>query len=273
MQKTNSFKRLLLTFMLVFTMAFAVTPLVSAAEGDEAAAENPLTPLGINGGLLLAHTFNFIIVAGLLTVLLWRPAVNMLDARTATIQKGLEDASAAAKARQNAEAEAEKVLAEARAQANRLLEEARQRGEDTAKAIETQARSEADKTRSDAQSESLSARNAELAGLRDQVVNIGVAVAGRIIGENLDAKKQSALVSEFFTRLPKDATISGKVDVVSAMPLSEAEQDKVKKSLGASEVVYSVDPSILGGLIVRSADRVIDGSVKNNLGSLADSLN
>lgn len=274
MQKTTSFKRLLLIALVVFTMAFAVTPLVSAAEGETAGEANPLTPLGINGGLLFAHTFNFIVVVGLLTALMWRPAVNMLDARTAKIQKGLEDAAAAAKARQNAEAEAEKILAEARAQANKLLEEARQRGEETAKAIEAQARLDADKTRQDAQAETVTLRDKELSSLRDQVVSISVAMAGRIIGENIDAKKQSSLVSDFLTKLPEGAkALGGKVEVVSAMPLSEAEQGKVKGELGASEVTFSVDPSILGGLVVRGADRVVDGSVKSSLGALSARLN
>lgn len=269
MQKNNFVKRLLPLMTVIFVL---MTSVVSAAEGGEAAS--PLTPLGINGGLLFAHTFNFLIVMGLLTVLLWRPAVNMLDARSAKIQKGLEDAATAAKARQNAEAEVEKILADARAQANKVLEEARQRGEDTAKAIEAQARLDADKIRQDAQSETLTARNAELAGLRDQVVSISVAMAGRILGENIDAKKQAGLVSNFFSSLPEDAKkLSGKLEVISAMPLSDEEQKTAKSALNSDSVTFSVDPSILGGLIVRSTEKVVDGSVKSNLSGLVSSLN
>jgi len=42
----------------------------------------------------------------------------------------------------------------------------------------------------------------------------------------------------------------------------------VKSEIGA-EASFSVDPSILGGLIVRSGDRVVDGSVRSNLNDLA----
>ena len=56
------------------------------------------------------------------------------------------------------------------------------------------------------------------------------------------------------------------------MPLADAEQAKVKKEIGADEVTFIVNPAILGGLIVRAGDQVVDGSVSNNLTALAGSL-
>jgi F-type H+-transporting ATPase subunit b len=277
MHKKIFVKRLLLAFFALSFVIAVTAPMALAAEETAAAAEgeqtNPLTPLGINGGLLIVHTFNFLLVAALLTVLLWRPAVNMLDARAAKIQKGLEDAAAAARARQNAEADAAKVLADARAEANKILEEARNRAEDVAKNIQAEARSAADKIKADAQAEITTARNAELAGLRDRVVDISVAMAGRILGEKIDAKKQAELVSNFFSNVPTAAkNLGGKVEVISAMPLNDAEQKKAKDAIGAADVTFVVDPSILGGVVIRSADKVIDGSVKSGLGELAGRL-
>ncbi|MBE2267056.1 MAG: hypothetical protein IAE80_02410, partial [Anaerolinea sp.] len=63
---------------------------------EEAEAVNPLTPLGINVGFLLAQMLNFLLLFGLLSVVLWRPLMNMLDNRAIKIQKGLEDAAKAA---------------------------------------------------------------------------------------------------------------------------------------------------------------------------------
>ena len=266
-------KRLLLTFGLL-ALLLVFVPGALAAEEAAAGGDNPLTPLGINSGLLFVQTFNFLLIAFVLGALLWRPAVNMLDARSAQIQKGLEDAAAAAKARQNAEAEAEKILAQARIEANKLVEEARGRGDELARTIQDEARGAAEKIRQDAQAEAAVARNAELAGLRDQVLNISVAVASRVVGETLDAKKQKALVDDFFSKVPADAKkLGGKVEVVSAMPLTDDEQKKAQKELGAEAVEFSVDPAILGGLIVRSADKVIDGSVRSNLSNLSSRLN
>ncbi|NOG48036.1 MAG: hypothetical protein HND48_00205 [Chloroflexi bacterium] len=48
---------------------------------------------------------------------------------------------------------------------------------------------------------------------------------------------------------------------------------KASKAIGASDVTYTVDPSILGGLVIRAGGRVVDGSVENNLNVLASRLN
>jgi len=58
--------------------------------------------------------------------------------------------------------------------------------------------------------------------------------------------------------------------VTSAAPLSEAETDAVRAKLAAMtgdqvEVELQVDPALLGGLLVRMGDRLIDGSVRGRL--------
>ena len=235
---------------------------------------SPLENLGINPGFLLIQIIAFIVLYTLMTRFIYDPLVNVLNERRNRIAKGIEDAAAAAKARENAEAEAEKILAQARVEAQKVIDDARGRGEEVASSIEQEARSAAEKIESDAQAETVAVRNQQLGELRDQVLNISVAVAGRIIGENLDAKKQKSLVDGFIADLPEGAKgLSGQVEVISAMPLTAAEQKKVTSSVGGDDVTFSVDPSILGGLIVRSADRVIDGSVRSNLNKMAQNLN
>lgn len=247
------------------------------AEGvveDEAGSVSPLVPLGINQGFLIAQIINFLLIFGLLAVFLWRPLMNMLDTRSAEIAKGLEDAAAAANARRNAEAEAEKILAQARVEAAQIVEEGRSRVEEVAKAIEAEARDDAERIRTEGRAEAQAARNSELANLRGQVTAISVAVAQRLIGEALDAKRQQALIDDFFTKVPAEArSLTGTVEVVSAMPLSEAEQNKIKKEVGASDVNFVVEPNILGGLVIRAGDRVVDGSVRRSLTDLAGRLN
>lgn len=283
-------KQLFTLLMLVMLLAVPVVALAQddsapaegetaaeAAAGEEAHEEksvSPLAPLGINQGFLLAQIFNFLLIFGALTVFLWRPLTNMLDSRADKIAKGLEDASAAANARRNAETEAEKILAQARSEAAKVIEEARERGDEVAKSIEAEARKDADKIRAEARSSAEVERNAELSGLRGQVASISIAVAQRLIGANLDEKRQKAMIDDFFTKVPESVrSLSGAVTVVSAMPLSDAEQAKVKKEIGASDVTFTVDPAILGGLVIRAGDRVVDGSIRSGLGELAGRLN
>lgn len=68
------------------------------------------------------------------------------------------------------------------------------------------------------------------------------------------------------------------VKVLSAFPLSAAENEKLtaslKKRLGRDVQINSeVDKSLIGGLIIRAGDLVIDGSVTGKLAKLSERLN
>lgn len=245
-----------------------------AAEEHAEEAANPLNALGINTGFLLGQIINFLLLFLILRFALWKPIVNMLDSRSAKIQKGLEDAAAAANARRNAEAEAEKIQSQARSESARAVEEARGRGEDVARSVEAEARTEADRIRAEARARTNEERDRQLADLRGQVAAIAVAVAERLIGESLDANRQQAIISDFLSKLPAGAkNLSGDIEVISAMPLNAEEQARVASELGSGvNISYSVDPELLGGLVVRSQDRVIDGSVRSGLTEVAGRL-
>jgi F-type H+-transporting ATPase subunit delta len=67
------------------------------------------------------------------------------------------------------------------------------------------------------------------------------------------------------------------VDVVSAIALTDAQcrvlVAKLEAQYGAGLVfAYRVDPSILGGLIVRVGDKLIDGSVASRLAAMKQTL-
>ena len=80
---------------------------------------SPLDNLGINPGFLLIQVIAFIVLYTVMTRFIYNPLVNVLSERRNRIAKGLEDAAAAARARENAEAEADKILAQARSEAQK----------------------------------------------------------------------------------------------------------------------------------------------------------
>lgn len=68
-----------------------------------------------------------------------------------------------------------------------------------------------------------------------------------------------------------------RVRVATAVPLTDAERSRVVGELGRTldggiVLTETVDPSLLGGMLVRVGDRVLDGSVKGRLASLRRSL-
>ena len=67
-------------------------------------------------------------------------------------------------------------------------------------------------------------------------------------------------------------------ELIAAFELEDAEADKLvaalKERLGRDvQVSTSVDESLIGGVLVRAGDTVIDGSVRGRLSRLAEQLN
>jgi F-type H+-transporting ATPase subunit b len=241
--------------------------------------------LGINLGYLIVQILNFAIIFVVLRVWVFKPIVNLLEKRRQTIAQGLEDARIAAEARANAEKEAEKVIAEAQAQANKIVREATERAEQAAVELRTGADREAEGRRKAALAEAEQVRIQALGELRGQVAALAIAAAQKVIGETLDERRQQRLIEEFFSGITsgKVVVLEGqnlrgeRAVVTSALPLGAQEQESItldlRKQLGGKAAVeYRVDPSILGGLVIRVGDKVIDGSVSARLAELGQRM-
>ncbi|NDJ76248.1 MAG: F0F1 ATP synthase subunit B [Chloroflexi bacterium] len=229
--------------------------------------------LGINTGFFIAQLVNFGIIFFLLARFAWPRVIDMLDERSEKIAKGLEDARAAEEARQNAERESEKILAQARADGQKLIDEARQRGDEQVKLMVREATQEAEERRAQSRQQAEEERNRILADTRSQIVALAMAAAEKVIGEALDEKQQHAVIQSFFAGGPADAKgLGDRVTVVTALPLTDSEQAEVQKVTGAAEIDYQVNPEILGGMILRAGDKVVDGSVRGDLAALSSQL-
>jgi len=242
--------------------------------------------LGINLGFFLFQVFNFVIVAIILYALAFKPITSMLENRKMTIAQSLEDARVAAEARANAEVEANKIISEARNQAAKEVSEASTRAEKAGRDILTQAEVDAAKIRQNASAEAALERDKILSELRGQIASLAIAATQKLVGEALDEAKQRSLIDEFFTHVQggqvvvlEGQDLSGtSVEVTSALPLDSVEQDKVKNDLltnmsgQPATVTFRVDPSILGGLIIKVGDKVMDGSVSGQIETLRQNL-
>jgi F-type H+-transporting ATPase subunit b len=230
--------------------------------------------LGINVGYLIIQILSFVILMLALKGWLYTPIINVLEERKARIAKGLEDARQAAIARDNADAEAKKILDAARAEAANTRQEAAVQAEESAKGIVAKAEEEAKAVVAASQQDAEEERNRILAELRDQVAAIAIAAANKLVGDALDEERQRSLIADFFAKAPESvAAFSGDTaEVTSALPLTEGEQANIKDSLKATSVEFKVDPRILGGLIVRVGDQVVDNSIAGQMTALRDSL-
>jgi F-type H+-transporting ATPase subunit b len=243
-----------------------------------------MAQLGINLGLLILQVLNFAIVLILLYRWAYTPIMKMLAKRRDTIAQGLEDARIAGEARANAEAEARQVIAKAQSEAAERVREATQRAEAVALDVKAEAEGDAVKIREEALSDAGLERERLLGDLRGQVAALAMAAAQKLIGEALDEKRQHTLIDEFFLGIKagkvvvlEEAAMKGvSAEVTSALPLSEAEKDVVRQEItykvSAQTVAFRVDPGILGGLVVKVGDKVVDGSVSGRLENLRSNL-
>ena len=240
--------------------------------------------LGISPGFLILQIIAFIIVLLTLNAWVYKPMLDMMETRKNKIAHGLEDARVAAEARKDAEKDASKILADAQAEAGKVVREATERAASAGKDVKAAAEAEAVKAREAAMADAETERNRILGDLRGQVAALALAAANKLVGEALDEKKQHVLIDEFFSGVKfgkvvvlDDADFKGEsAEVTSALPLNDKEQDTVKKSVlekvGAKAVAFRVDPSILGGLVIKVGDKVLDGSVAGKLEGLRQTL-
>jgi F-type H+-transporting ATPase subunit b len=230
--------------------------------------------LGINIGYFLTQFFALLILVMLLRGWLYAPVMRVLEERKARIAKGLEDARQAAIARDNADAEAKKVMEEARVRADKEVQTRIATAEESAGGITAKANEDARAIIANARDEAEEERNRILSELRSQVAAISIAAANKLVGESLDETRQHQIIGDFFAKVPaKVAGLRGETAVVtSALPLTEAEKASVQRTLNVANIQYRVNPSILGGLVVRVGDQVVDDSIASQMNGLRESL-
>ncbi|MBI5890501.1 MAG: F0F1 ATP synthase subunit delta [Nitrosomonadales bacterium] len=84
-------------------------------------------------------------------------------------------------------------------------------------------------------------------------------------------------IAALFEALKAEAEKTVNVVVDSAFELSAAQKDKIvsslKKSLGREiKLSCQVNKELLGGVVIRAGDKVIDGSARTRLGEMANAL-
>jgi F-type H+-transporting ATPase subunit delta len=95
----------------------------------------------------------------------------------------------------------------------------------------------------------------------------------------VDKKRFGAIedISDYYSRLTDEISNITRADIVTAKPLKTKALEKLKKALAeltSKEVKTEVkeDESLIGGLVVKIGDLVLDGSVKAQIEGLKESL-
>ena len=142
---------------------------------------------------------NIIILMILLRIFLFKPVSKMMNERTQSIQKDIDDAE---KARQEAEElrrQYSDTISEAKEEASRIIMKAHDDAETERSNIIQKSHEEADEIVSAASETIENERRRVLQQAQSQIADLAIEAASKIVGENLDDEKNRKLVDAFFS--------------------------------------------------------------------------
>lgn len=173
---------------------------LAAEEGEGGSSTDlvlPETSELIAGIIAFAIVFFFV----------WRWAMptikETLERRRQAITGQIEEAEKAKAEAESLLADYKAQLAEAKAEGNRVVEEARQSADQLKADILAKAEQEAEGIRAKARDEASSEVSRALADAKAQVGDISVELAGKIVGESLDADAHQALIDRYLADLER----------------------------------------------------------------------
>ena len=157
-------------------------------------------------GTLIAQIVNFLILVGILTKFAYKPLMQALEERQNKITDNIESAERERQEAEQLKLGYQKQLADARAQAQAIVEKAEKLAEESKEEILKEARLESARILKAVQAEVVRERELALAQLKGEVVALSMAAAAKIIEKNMDNQANATLVTSFIEKLDTQKT-------------------------------------------------------------------
>lgn len=162
-------------------------------------AQSLVTP---SVGLIVWKTVAFLIFLGLLYWLGWEPITNALQEREEEIESSIQRAEEALAEAKEIQAKNEEARRNAEQKAQRIIREARESAEELREEEEAKTRQKIQQMKEQAQAEIEREKQAALQELRDEVADLAIQAARKIIEEDLDADRHRQLVADALDDFP-----------------------------------------------------------------------
>ncbi|HEX7009627.1 MAG TPA: F0F1 ATP synthase subunit B [Phycisphaeraceae bacterium] len=173
---------------------------------DEAAAEHHQPPLlSLDPGVAVWNLLIFLIVLGILGKFVWPVILKGLQDRENKIRSDLEQAQHAAAQAQATLEQYKEQLAQARKEAQQIVEQSRADAQKVAADLRDQAQREIAQAHQRAQAQIRNAKEQAIAELYAQAATLATQVAGRILQRELRPQDQQALVEQSISELARSA--------------------------------------------------------------------
>lgn len=162
-------------------------------------------PVFAGAEISIINTLWYLIVFSILLLAVkhyaWGPVKDMMEKRR---QKVIDDLDQAASDRKKAEIlanEREAALKNSRQEATQILSVAKSNAQKTSKQIVSEAKAEASAIRERAKADAAQAKTDALNEARNEVADLSVTIAEKVIAKNLSAADQKDLVDQFIKGL------------------------------------------------------------------------
>lgn len=150
--------------------------------------------LGINLPGLITQIVSFIILFVILSKLLYKPLVGMLDQRAEKIKEGLEASERARDDASKAEEAITQQLDEARLEGQKLISQARETAEKFRKDEMEVATSDIENMKLKAEKDIQRERDAAIEDLRKEFADLVITAAEKVVTNSLDEKEHRKLI-------------------------------------------------------------------------------
>lgn len=179
------------------TTAHAAVP----AHGSEHEAHAAAGPMDVSGEMFLWTLGTFAVMVFVLGKFAWNPILTALDKREQDIRDAVQNADTLRSELEALDEKRETIIGEADDQAKEIVDRARRAGVEVERSAEERGREKAAILVENAEREIKSAREKASAELRRESVETAIALAGKLIGENLDSAKNRKLTDRLISQL------------------------------------------------------------------------
>lgn len=160
--------------------------------------------LAPNWAQLLTTVLGFLMLVWIMRKYAWGPIIDLIDQRREKIEADYKAAERELGSAEQLKADFETKLSEIKVIERERVQEAVHKGEQLAENIVTKARTEIDQTKQKSlQDLEIESRKAQQE-LRDDVVNLAIGAAEKLIGERLDDAKHRQLIEQYIDELALD---------------------------------------------------------------------
>lgn len=158
----------------------------------------------INPGLTIWTGITFLLMVAVLAKFAWGPIVKTLLERERSIRDAIDSAKKERAEAEKLVAEQKTLLVRAQREAAELAKRNQQDVEKLRVELTERARKDADELVQTARQQISEEKAKAIAEIRDQVADLAIDAASRLVKANLDDKAQRALVEEYIRQLPAD---------------------------------------------------------------------